>query len=29
MVTFLAFRISQGSIAACCRWGGNLCGICI
>jgi len=23
----LEFRISQGSVATYCRWGGNLCGI--
>jgi len=26
-VTFLDFRLSQGSVAAYCRWGGNLCGM--
>ena len=25
LVTFLYFRISQGSVATYCRWGGNLC----
>ena len=25
----LDFRISQGSVAIYCRWGGNLCGVCI
>jgi len=26
-VTFLDFRLSQGSVATYCRWGGNLCGM--
>jgi len=24
---FLDFQISQGSVATCCRWGGNYCGL--
>jgi len=28
LVTFLDFRISQGSVATYCRWGGNLC-VCV
>jgi len=26
-VTFLDFRLSQGSVATNCRWGGNLCDV--